>query len=77
MTAILTPAQASALYKSPIVIETFSPAQQLAVSRVFAEAFTQQMKIATYVAAACFLLSLLTIERSPPQLKGAQERNTT
>lgn len=52
--------QLSALLKSPLVISSFDPKQQALVAKVYAKAFTQEMKVATYIAAACFLISLLT-----------------
>lgn len=64
---LLSPAQRSALFKSPLVILTFTLEQQYRVSEVFAEAFTRQMRIALYISAAGFLLSLLTWQRTPPQ----------
>jgi hypothetical protein len=68
LAAALSPTQLTSLYKSPIVIETFSPQQQALVAHVFARAFTQQMKVATYLAAVGFVVSLATWERRPPEM---------
>jgi hypothetical protein len=67
MHSALTPSQISSLYHSPIIIETFTSGEQVMVARVFAEAFTQQMQVATYISAACLVFSLSTWERNPPQ----------
>lgn len=63
----LTVDEMVALLKSPLTIATFTPQQQVLVSEVFADAFTQEMKVATYIAAASLLVSLLTWQRNPPQ----------
>jgi hypothetical protein len=68
LTASLTPAQISSLYKSPIVVETFLPQQQVLVAEVFARAFTEQMRVAAYVSAVCLVVSLMTWERVPPEM---------
>lgn len=60
LTRELDPDELSALFKSPLVISSFNPKQQALVAKVYAKAFTQEMKVATYIAAACFLISLLT-----------------
>jgi hypothetical protein len=56
------------LYKSPIVIETFSPEQQALVAQVFAQAFTAQMRVAMYAAAVGLVVSAATWERWPPEM---------
>lgn len=58
----LLPQQTAALYKSPLAIETLSPPQQALVAATYAEAFAQQMRVAAYVSAVGFLLSLCTFE---------------
>lgn len=70
LATVLSPEQATALYKSPLAIESFSPQQQASVAEAYAEAFAQQMRVATYVIAAAFLLSLLGLERHPPHPMG-------
>ena len=72
----LTPDQMTALFKSPLTISTLTPEQQALVSRVYATAFTQEMKVATYIAAACFLVSLFTFQRHPPPLPTSPARPT-
>ena len=64
--ASLSPSQTNQLYKSPLVTETLTPEQQQLVAITFAKAFKQQMQVATYIAAACFVSSLFTLERHPP-----------
>nr|POE51690.1 efflux pump roqt [Quercus suber] len=66
LAAALSPAQQSALYKSPLVIASFDPQQQALVSEVFAHAFTQEMRIALYMSVVAFVVSILTIQRHPP-----------
>jgi hypothetical protein len=67
LAAVLSPDQMSALLKSPLEIAQLEPGQQKMVSEVFAKAFTQEMRVATYIATACFAASLLTIQRNRPQ----------
>lgn len=55
-----------AIYKSPLVLETLNQQQINVVSKVYADAFTSEMKMATYIAAASFLVSLLTLQKNPP-----------
>lgn len=61
----LLPEQMAALFKSPLAIESFSLPQQALVSGVYAEAFAQQMRVATYISAVGFVLSLFTFEGNP------------
>jgi len=61
----LQPQQIAALFKSPLAIESFSRPQQALVSGVYAEAFAQQMRVATYISALGLLLSLCTFEYNP------------
>ena len=67
LASTLGPKQMSLLLNSPLVIGTFTPEQQALTSRVYAKAFTQEMQVATYIATACFVVSLLTYQRDPPQ----------
>lgn len=63
----LTADEMSALLKSPLTIASFTPQQQMLVSEVFADAFTQEMRVATYIAAASLLISIFTWKRNPAQ----------
>ncbi|KAK5173542.1 uncharacterized protein LTR77_002223 [Saxophila tyrrhenica] len=65
----LSPADMSALLKSPLHIASFAPEQQMLVAKVFGQAFTGQMRITTYISAASLLVSLLTLERYPAPLQ--------
>lgn len=68
---VLAAPQLRAIYKSPLVLEQLSPRQQQLVAKVYADAFTQEMQLALYIAAALFAVSLLTLQRNPPfQQKG-------
>ena len=67
LTDALASGEMAAVLKSPLVIEQLTPMQQAMVSRAYATAFTQEMRVATYVAAACFVVSLLTWQKHPPQ----------
>ena len=66
--------QMSALFKSPRAIATFTPKQQALISKVYATAFTQEMKVATYIAAASFVISLFTFQRHPPPATSKREQ---
>ena len=59
------------LLKSPLVLEKMPESVQKTVGHIYAEAFTQEMKMAAYVAAVSFVVSLFTLQRNPPfQKKG-------
>lgn len=62
----LTPSQLSTIYKSPLAVEQLSQRERHMVSTIYAEAFTSEMKTATYIAAACPAASLLTLQRNAP-----------
>jgi len=64
----LKPDQIAALFKSPLILSTFPPHQQELVAGVYASAFTEEMRVATYIAAACLPVSLCTWQRHIPQL---------
>lgn len=66
LTSALTADQLSALLKSPLTIASFTPQQKMLVAQVFANAFTQEMRVAMYIAAASFVVSLLTWQKTPP-----------
>ena len=68
LTDALTPSEMAAVLKSPLVIAQLTPKQQAMVSRAYATAFTQEMRVATYIAAVCFVVSVLTWQKHPPQL---------
>ena len=68
----LDPGQMSALLRSPLALTKFNPEQQKLVSRVYATAFTKEMQVATYIAAACLIVSLLTIQRHPPPVAAGE-----
>ena len=63
----LNPEEMAAVLKSPLAIAQLTPQQQGLVSRAYATAFTEEMRVATYIAAACFVASLLTLQRHLPQ----------
>lgn len=62
----LTSAQLSTIFRSPLAVEQLSQRERQIVSRIYAEAFSSEMRVATYMAAACFACSLLTWQRNPP-----------
>ena len=66
LSKVLTSEQLSTIYKSPLAIEQLPKAEQGLVSKIYAEAFSLEMRTATYIAAVCFLVSLLTWQRNPP-----------
>lgn len=75
LTDALSSDQLDALYRSPLVIETFSVTQQSLVAHIHAHAFVQQMRVATYIIAAGFLVSLLALESKPVQPTIRQQSN--
>lgn len=64
--ASLSPVQISGLYKSPLVASAFPSREQELVAQVYARAFTEEMRVATYLAAVAFVASFLTLQRNPP-----------
>ncbi len=62
----LTGSQLSDIYKSPLAIEQLSQGERQLVSRIYADAFSSEMRTATYIAAACLLVSLMTLQKNPP-----------
>ena len=67
LTSVLTPSQTSELLKSPLAISRLTPPEQALVAKVYAKAFTNEMQVATYVAAACFVVSLFAVQRAASQ----------
>ena len=67
LAAALTGEQMTALLKSPLVISKLTPQEQGLVARVYAKAFTKEMEVTTYIAAACFVASVFTLSRNRPQ----------
>lgn len=64
---VLSPEEMAAVLRSPLAIAQLTRGQQAIISQAYATAFTQEMRVATYIAAACFVVSLLTWQRHPPQ----------
>ncbi|KAK3702371.1 hypothetical protein LTR37_014945 [Vermiconidia calcicola] len=62
----LTPQQRETILKSPLIVSKLPSNEQAMVSTVYADAFTKEMQLALYIAAALFLASLLTLQRNPP-----------
>jgi hypothetical protein len=63
----LSPEEMVAVLRSPLAIAQLTHVQQAMVAQAYATAFTQEMRVATYIAAACLVVSLLTWQRHPPQ----------
>ena len=62
----LTADELTGIQQSPLYISELQPNEKAIVSTVFADAFTAQIKTATYISAASFLFSLLTLQRNAP-----------
>ena len=62
----LTGEQLNTIYKSPLAIGQLPRSEQQLVSKIYAQSFSLEMRTATYIAAVCFLCSLLTWQRHPP-----------
>lgn len=62
----LTSAQLGLIYKSPLALDTLPPAEKQIVAVVYSQAFTNEIKMSTYIAAVSFLVSLLTLQKNPP-----------
>lgn len=77
LASLLPPPMLEQLYKSPLVIKMMSPVQRAAVTSVYADAFREQMFVATYVAIAAFVVSLACWERNPPPPGGKLQRRAS
>ncbi len=62
----LTASQLRTLYKSPLAVAQLPRREQEVVSTIYAEAFSLEMRTATYLAAACLVASVITWQRHPP-----------
>ena len=69
LSEILSPAQITGLRRTLEEITSLTIDQQVAVQRAFANAFQDQFRICTYLAAATLLFALLTFTRNPVNLQ--------
>lgn len=65
---VLDPVQIRNLERLLGSIASLSPSDQAAVATVYTEAFNQQMRVCTYLAAACVLAALATFQQKPAGL---------
>ena len=70
---ILTPSQLTYLRQNLSEIDDLDPGQQLAVVLSIARSFDDQLRICTYLAAACVVVSLFTFSRHPTDLLKRKE----
>lgn len=56
------------IHLNPSAIADLTPDDRLRVKEVYAKAFAEEVKVMLYVSGAMFLISLLTLERNPPQM---------
>jgi hypothetical protein len=69
LTGVLTPAQLSDFYKSPIAIYGFTPLQQLAVRDVYIDSYNVNMRVCAGIAAVSLVAGLGTYQRNPPSMQ--------
>jgi hypothetical protein len=68
LTGVLTPSELDQLFRNAESAYSFTLDKQVAVRQVFAQAFNQQLRSCTYVAAVAFVISLFAFSRTPPNL---------
>lgn len=73
LSSILTPTELSNLRQSLSTLLQLQPTQQLAVTKVFANSFNDQLRICTYIAAVGVLASLSTWTRVPARRRGQEK----
>lgn len=69
LSGILTPAQITRLRQTLEEITLLTIDQQVAVQRAFSDAFADQFRVCTYVAAAVLIFSLMTFSRRPVDMQ--------
>jgi hypothetical protein len=72
----LSPSQLDALRKSPLAVVSFPPDQQGYVKSVYADVFSQQMRVLMFVCAVAVLVSCASWERRPPDLRKGLEAHS-
>lgn len=55
-------------------ITSLKPSEQAAVATIYTEAFTQQMRVCTYLSAACVVGALATFQQRPAIVGARQTR---
>lgn len=66
---ILSPAQLSDFYSSPISILNFTPIEQYYVRETFILTFNKDMRMCMYVSVVCLLVTLCAYQKNPPTMK--------
>jgi hypothetical protein len=66
LSALLTPSQLSTIYRSPLGSNAFGADIQELVRRSFIPAFTEDMRICTYISVIALGASVATWQRNPP-----------
>lgn len=56
---------------------SLTPSEQTAIATVYTESFNQQMRICTYLSAACIIAALGTFQRSPASVAARQDKGET
>ena len=72
---ILTVEQVGELQTSTKILETLDAVQRQAVRQVYSDAFSTTMRICTYLAAVCLVVSFFTFRRDMNTATNARERN--
>ena len=58
-------------------IASLTPSEQAAVATVYTESFSQQMRVCTFLSAACIIAALGTFQRSPASVAARQDKGET
>ncbi|KAJ3478667.1 hypothetical protein NLG97_g8514 [Lecanicillium saksenae] len=66
---VLTPEQLASFYRSPLVLFSFGPAQQLLARQAFIDAFRVDMWICMGVSIASLFVALFTYQKNPPSVQ--------
>lgn len=74
---VLNPTQLLNLETFLSSIASLTPSEQAAVATVYTESFNQQMRVCTYLSAACIIAALGTFQRSPASVAARQDKEET
>ena len=74
LAGVLDPAQLRNIEQSLSTILRLNLSDRAVVGKVYAESFNEQMRLCTFLSAACVVASLGTLLRNPPSVAAAKEK---
>jgi hypothetical protein len=70
---VVSPSVLKALFISPFTIKQYSLETEVLFRESYIQAFSEDLRVAMYVAAAAFLVSLCSWQKHPPTVKERSE----